>query len=168
MGELPETTPDERRVISDIFNLTRKFRFLRGLPDLDWNGKIANVAFKHSKLQSKQCPGGCSHLDMDPRGRDRDVEAATGKYCSTFRENVGYAPPGYPVPEVAPTIVGGGKSDNMYADTVLNGKFNDGWIESHLHRKNILNRDVTEMGVSAYHYKGRWYFTQIFAKLRNY
>lgn len=115
-------------------------RSSKGLPGLEFNEDIANIARKHSEnMASGSVPFG--HAGVTQRYDEMKVTMTIQKMA----ENVGYAW-GYDVP------------DEIVVDL---------WVNSDGHRRNMEgDYNVTGIGV-AIGPDGAYYFTQLFAKKVN-
>lgn len=123
-----------------LLDLTNAERKKEELPPLQLNPTLTKLARAHSKNMAKQ--GKMEHTLDDKSPRDRINEA---KYeYRTFGENIAYEEGDIDMPAVM-----------------------KGWMDSPGHRKNILNKDFTAIGVSlATNGKGETYYTQVFARPR--
>jgi uncharacterized protein YkwD len=122
-----------------LLELTNKARAEHKAPPLEPNALLFQVARAHSANMAKQ--NEMAH-ELDGKGPSQRARAAGYEYRS-LGENVGWST-GAPLSEVF-----------------------KGWMESELHRKNILNPDLREIGLGiARSEKGDYYYTQLFGTPR--
>jgi uncharacterized protein YkwD len=141
---LAETKKDEPELKlskgeQNILDLTNKAREKEELPPLKPNALLCKAAREHSANMAKQ--GKLDHVLDDKNPADRVKE--TGYEWASVAENIAYG------------------DDLTPAGAV------DLWMNSPPHKKNILNKDYTEIGIgSARNDKGDVYYTQVFASPR--
>lgn len=117
-----------------ILDLTNKEREKAGLSPLKLNAKLLKAARAHSANMAKQ--DRMEHTLDDKEFTDRIKEA--GYVYSVAAENI--------------------------AKGAVPAKVMQLWMESELHKANILSADVTEIGIGiARNEKGERYYTQVFA-----
>ena len=123
-----------------LLDLTNAERKKEELPPLKLNPTLMKLARAHSKNMAKQAK--MEHTLDDKSPRDRIIDA---KYqFRNFGENIAYELGDIDMPAVM-----------------------KGWMDSPGHRKNIMNKDFTEIGLSlATNEKGETYYTQVFARPR--
>lgn len=109
-------------ITNQIIALTNQFRQQNGLPPVSFNSRLTSAAQTHTQNMALQ--DFVSHTGADGSSSGQRV-SATGYSWSVVAENIaaGYL---------------------TAADVVK------GWIDSPGHRENLLNRDVTEIGVGYY------------------
>ena len=123
-----------------LLELTNAERMKEDLPPLKINVTLMKLARDHSKNMAKQ--GKLEHELDDKTPRDRLVKS--GYPFRTFGENIAY------------------EEGAMDLAAVMKG-----WMDSPGHKKNILGKDFTEIGISlASNGKGETYYTQVFARAR--
>ncbi len=139
---LPQTlNPIEKRLVE----ATNKLRLAEGLGKLEVNATLQVIAQKHAGNMASQDKYGDTDKDghvLDGKGPVDRAKAGGYRY-SRIGENVGanlgYAHPGAVVMEA--------------------------WEKSPGHRKNLLTKEFTEIGVGAAQGKsGKWYFVQMFGR----
>ena len=120
-----------------ILELTNKARAAEKLPPLTANAALFQAARSHSENMAKQ-----SKLEHELDGkRVSDRATAAGYNWDEIAENIAVA-------------------ENATPQEVV-----EGWLKSEGHRKNLLNPNVTEIGLGvATTAKGETYYTQVFAK----
>ena len=120
-----------------LLELTNKERAKEKLPPLEANPLLFKIARAHSANMAKK--GEMSHV-LDGKGPAERTKDAGYDYLN-LAENVAEA------------------ENTPLADVMK------GWMESKIHRENILNGEVTETGLGiARTEKGVYYYTQVFAK----
>ena len=123
---------------SDIFGLVNKERTRSRLSYLEWDDDLARVARNFSRQMARE--NFFSH--SDPQGRTV-VQRAEDERWSKIGENL---------------FVCAGM-DDFAAFSVR------GWMRSHTHRQNILDREWTDTGVGVYRTRDdRVYVTQVFVR----
>ncbi len=132
----PTSAPaSEREMEKEVLSLVNSVRVENGLSALSWAEDVANVARAHSSDMITR--GFFSHTDPDglsPFDRLRN----SGISYRTAAENIAYG--------------------QRSASEVINS-----WMNSSGHRANILNKNVTEIGVGAVKAQnGTIYWTQMF------
>jgi len=150
---VPEAQPQTRgRVVAEVssseqrvIEATNAFRREQGLAPLRPSARLITIAQNHARNMARQDKYG----DNDRNGHVLDGQsveyriAAGGYLFSRVAENVGY--------------------QLNRQDPVAS--MMDGWKRSAGHRRNILQREVTELGVGAAQGRsGRWYFVQLFGR----
>jgi uncharacterized protein YkwD len=119
------------------FNNTNKFRANKGLPKLEWNQKIAEIARVHSVNMASR------RVEF---GHDGFAER-----CKNF--------PGQ-VRRAAENVYMCDHKDDLGRRAV------DAWIESPGHLHNIVG-DYNTCGIGVFQNdKGEWYITQLFARYK--
>lgn len=138
----PEQSPDalpglqETDFEKQVFQLVNQERAQRNLKPLTWNDQLAQVARAHSKDMSER--NFMSHTNPDGLSPFDRMKNSGIRYTMAA-ENIAA---GQPTPEAVM----------------------EGWMNSPGHRENILNPDLTELGVGFYQGSGsyRYYWTQCF------
>jgi uncharacterized protein YkwD len=121
-----------------ILDLTNQARAKEKLPPLQPNALLFDAARGHSANMARK--GEMNHVLDGKEPKDRIK--ATGYRYSVAGENIGEA-----------------EGANLPAQIF------DDWMNSKLHRANILDREFTEIGIGyARNDKGEWYYTQVFAR----
>ena len=135
-----------QQFINQAINLTNQKRIQNGLEPLTMNSQLAAAAQNHTTRMALD--DFFSHTGSDGSSM-RDRIANQGYNFSYAAENIGA---GYANPEAAIK----------------------GWMNSTGHRENILNSNVTEIGVGYYYLKNdpgqvtyNHYWTQVFGKSQN-
>jgi uncharacterized protein YkwD len=136
-----EKKEESKIVLTDdeklIVELTNKERAKEGLPPLTINLTLCKVARGHSANMVKH--GKMDHVLDGKKPADRADEG--GYKWEVVAENLGTGEKRYTVPLLMKD-----------------------WMESKVHRVNILHKEFTEIGVGiAQTDKGERYFTQVFA-----
>jgi uncharacterized protein YkwD len=122
-----------------LLDLTNAERAKEKLPPLEPNPLLFEAARGHSANMLKK--GEMKH-ELDGKS-PKDRIDKVGYDWRVFGENIAWGE-NTPLPEVM-----------------------KGWMDSKVHRENILNRDFTEVGIGiATNDKGEAYYTQVFAKPR--
>ncbi len=122
-----------------LLDWTNKERAKEKLPPLEPNPLLFKMAREHSANMAKK--GAMNHI-LDGKGPVERAKAAGYEYLN-LAENVATA-------------------ENTPLTDVMKG-----WMESKIHRENILNKDVTEIGLGiARTDKGVYYYTQVFGRPR--
>jgi uncharacterized protein YkwD len=122
-----------------LLDLTNAERAKEKLPPLEPNPLLFEAARGHSANMLKQ--GEMKH-ELDGKG-PKDRIDKVGYDWRLFGENIAWG-------------------DNSPLPDVMQG-----WMDSKLHRENILNPSFTEVGIGvAVNDKGEAYYTQVFAKPR--
>jgi uncharacterized protein YkwD len=124
----------EEKQIIDMTNAERK---KHDLPPLKINLTLCKVARDHAVNQAKQQK--MDHV-LDGMGPFQRIKAS-GYLYEVAGENVAFRPDDLPVKAVM-----------------------EGWMKSPLHRKNILDKEFTEIGLGGAPDKARttYYYTQVF------
>ncbi len=117
-----------------VVDLTNKAREEHGLPALKMNARLFAAARAHAANMAKQ--GKMEHK-LDGKTHGDRIDAAGYKWASAF-ENIAYD---FKTPK----------------DVV------DGWMGSEHHRENILQKEVTEIGVGTATRDNHIYIAQVFA-----
>jgi len=139
-GELPESVPEddpkwvdvEKANARQIFDLTNIVRARFGLKKLAWNTALSEVAYNHSKDMADDHY--FSHVS--PKYGDLKERLKNG--------HVSYAAAG----------------ENIAAHYTDGPAAVEGWLNSEGHRKTLLEKDFTHLGVGVY----QKYYTQDFMK----
>ncbi|RWR08218.1 CAP domain-containing protein [Siminovitchia fortis] len=122
----------ERGSEKQIFDLTNNFRMRFDLPELEWDEEVAEVAYGHSKDMSEN-----EYFAHDsPAFGDLSKRLKKGK---------------------VPFQTAG---ENIAADYVDGPAAVEGWLNSENHRKALLDKDYTLLGVGVYKKK----YTQNFVR----
>jgi uncharacterized protein YkwD len=128
--------PSPAAVEAEILNLTNLERTRRGLQPLRQSSQLRLAALRHSANMARQ--NRMEH-ELDGAGPAERIDL-TGYRWTACAENIALGYSG------ARTVV-------------------QGWMQSPGHRRNILNPNVTEIGVSMVLDRvGRPYYTQVFAR----
>ncbi|MBD1910635.1 CAP domain-containing protein [Leptolyngbya sp. FACHB-16] len=129
--------------LSEVLNLTNQFRQQNGLPALTYNARLGSAAQGHSQKMALQ--DFFNHVGLDG-SEPEDRVSATGYQWSAVAENIAA---GQRTPQ----------------DVV------QGWIGSDGHRANMLDPNVTEIGLGYYFLANdtgsvnpNTYWTQVFAR----
>lgn len=128
-----------------VIEATNAFRSDHGLATLRTNARLIAIAQNHARNMARQDRYG---------DNDRNGHVLDGK-------NVEYRikAAGYPFARIAENV---GYQLNR-PDSVAS--MMDGWKGSRGHRRNMLEPELTEIGVGAAQGKsGRWYFVQVFGR----
>jgi uncharacterized protein YkwD len=121
-----------------ILDLTNQAREKEKLPPLQPNALLSEAARSHSANMARK--GEMSHVLDGKEPKDRIK--ATGYRYTVAGENIGEA-----------------EGANLPAQIF------DDWMNSKLHRANILEREFTEIGIGfARNDKNEFYYTQVFAR----
>lgn len=135
----PAPTPELSAELQQVLNLTNAERTSRGLAPLVHNSLLGAAADAHSRDQAAR--GQLTHTGSDGSNPGQRISRA-GYVWRTWAEN---AAAGY------------GSAGAVMA----------GWMGSSGHRANILNPNMTEVGLGiAYTSSGYPYWTQVFAAPR--
>jgi uncharacterized protein YkwD len=141
--EPPQTKPPQFKlspIEKKILDLTNQARTKAELPPLKPNAKLFQAARDHSANMARQ--GKMEHV-LDGKNPAQRVDA-TGYNWNRIGENIAFG-------------------QNTRTEAVFQG-----WMESPLHRENILNRHFEEIGIGAVsHAKGEMYYTQVFGTPRS-
>jgi uncharacterized protein YkwD len=122
-----------------LLELTNKERAKEKLPPLEVNPVLFKLARDHSANMAEK--GEMNHV-LDGKNPADRAKAAGYDYVR-LAENIAAA-------------------ENSSMDDVMKG-----WMESKIHRDNILNKEVTEIGLGiARSGKGEDFYTQVFGKPR--
>jgi uncharacterized protein YkwD len=124
-------------IADQIVKATNRVRRAHKLPPLKVNAKLTKAALGHARNMARK--GRMTHVLNGQGPGDRIRQA--GYQWSVYAENVAWGWKG--------------------VKRVMRG-----WMKSPPHRKNLLNRDVTEIGVGVAYRKGVPYYCQVFAKPR--
>lgn len=134
------SSTSESSIVNQIVSLTNSFRQQNGLAPLSLNYRLSSAAQTHTQNMAFQ--DFVSHTGVDGSTVGQRV-SATGYKWSLVAENIAA---GY---QTATDVV-------------------QGWIDSPGHRENLLNPDVTEIGVGYYFLAGdagnaiwNYYWTQV-------
>jgi uncharacterized protein YkwD len=120
-----------------LLELTNKERAKEKLPPLEANPLLFKLARAHSANMAKK--GEMNHV-LDGKGPSERAKDAGYDYLN-LAENVATA------------------ENTPLADVMK------GWMESKIHRDNILGKEVTEIGLGVVRTeKGEYYFTQVFGR----
>ena len=120
----PARDPQLAGLERQVFQLVNNEHTWRGLPELQWDDRLAAVARRHASNMADR--GFFSHVDP-VRGDVADRLAKAGISWSRYEENL--------LQEVG------------YEDPARSGVLS--WMASPGHRKNILDKEVTRAGVGA-------------------
>lgn len=138
-AEAPPPTPQLSTLLQQVLDLTNAERVAHGLVPLTHEAPLSDAARTHSQDQADR--GELTHTGSDGSSPGDRIDR-TGYEWRTWAEN---AAAGY------------GTADRVVV----------GWMNSEGHRENILNPNVTEIGLGvAYSAGGRPYWTQVFAAPR--
>lgn len=128
-----------------VIEATNAFRSDRGLATLRPNARLIAIAQNHARNMARKDRYGDS---------DRNGHVLDGRNVE-YRIKAG----GYPFARIAENV---GYQLNR-PDSVAS--MMDGWKGSRGHRRNMLEPELTEIGVGAAQGKsGRWYFVQVFGR----
>lgn len=137
---LPEQTlPDRKEYLleRETFSLMNKARAKHGLKLLEWDERIANTAFKHSKDMALN--EYINHTNLKGLSApDRLAQDKIFFLCAS--ENLFFIESRDPKSDLAENAV-------------------DGWLNSEGHRRNLLNPNITRAGVGIYCEGKRCYVT---------
>lgn len=122
----------EKGAERQILDITNVIRSRHNLKPLSWNDKVATVAYKHSK-------------DMSDHEYFSHVSPTTGDLGKRLKTG------GVPF-----TMAG----ENIAAQYQDSAAAVEGWLNSEGHRKALLNKDFTYLGVGVY----QKYYTQNFIR----
>jgi uncharacterized protein YkwD len=122
----------EQGTQQQILDITNVIRFRHHLKSLSWNEKVAVVAYNHSKDMSTQQY--FSHVS--PTAGDLSDRLETGGVLFTMA------------------------GENIAAHYQDSAAAVEGWLNSEGHRKALLNKDFTSLGVGVY----QKYYTQNFIR----
>lgn len=123
-----------------IIDLTNQERHKQNITALTMSADLSRVARAHSENMARQMRMAHNLDGKTPFDRLR----AAGYYYANAGENVGEGPPSVTLPELLKA-----------------------WMDSPLHRKNILTPEFTEIGIGiAADSNGTRYYTQLFGKPR--
>jgi uncharacterized protein YkwD len=129
---------DVRALERRTFEAINRERRRREVPELAWNEALAKLARSHSARMAEK--GFFSHQDPE-RGYVEDRLGKAGITWMRCAENLSQ-------------VLG-------YDDPIAEGVA--GWLKSPGHRRNLLEREVTQTGVGvAIRGDGTYFFTQIF------
>jgi uncharacterized protein YkwD len=132
------------RVSQSIVDQTNAFRADNNIGEVKTNQKLTKAATEFAEFLAR--PGKFSH-DADGRSPSQRADAA-GYAWQTVLENIAME-----------------YSSKDFATAELTAKFITRWKDSPGHRKNMLNGDVTEIGVGvARSEDGHYYAVQMFGK----
>jgi uncharacterized protein YkwD len=120
----PARDPKLAALERQVFQLVNNERTYRGLPELQWDDRLAAVARRHASNMAAR--GFFAHVDP-VHGDVADRLAKAGIAWSRFEENL--------------------LQEWGYEDSARSGVLS--WMASPGHRKNILDKDVTLAGVGA-------------------
>jgi uncharacterized protein YkwD len=137
--------PDLAQVAKRIVQLTNEFRKKEGLSHLEGNDKLKETAVYFADFMART--GKYGHTADDQQPADRAKKHGY-EYC-LISENIAYQ-----------------YSSAGFATEKLANAFVEGWKESPGHRKNMLDSDVMEIGVSIARSSdtGRYYAVQMFGR----
>jgi uncharacterized protein YkwD len=134
-GDEPKTKPELTKDEKGIFDLANKEREKEKLPALELNQLLVKAARDHSANMAKKRE--LNHL-LDDKNPGQRAEAA-GYHWMSVAENIAT-----------------GETETPATVVKL-------WMESKLHRENILNTEFRDIGVGiAKNDKGEIYYTQVF------
>lgn len=130
VGELMEpnlVTEDQLSLVSEgmnkqIFDLTNMYRLRYQLPTLQWDEKLANVAYMHS-------------VDMKENDHFSHISLSNGELSDRLEK------------EKIPFLVAGENIAANYLDSI---EVMEGWLNSKGHRESLLNEEFTHLGVGVY------------------
>ena len=129
---------DDENSIHDLVNNERR---RRGLSELSWDGKLANLAREYSREMARE--SFFSHFDRDGNSVVERARQSNIKRWNKIGENLFFCE-GY---------------DNFDALAVR------GWLDSPEHRRNMLDPQFNATGIGVARTRdGRIYITQIFIK----
>ena len=139
-------TPDLARVMSIVIEETNRFRQEHRLARLEADSKLAATARDFAAFMAATDKYGHAADGSEPSARARRHGYA---YC-LLSENIGYL----------------FRSDGFKSAGHLAEGFVEGWKRSPGHRKNMMDRDATEIGVAVARSAktGRYYGVQVFAR----
>jgi uncharacterized protein YkwD len=125
----------EAKLANAIVQRTNRFRRAHGLPPLRVSRKLSQVALRHARNMARK-----NRMAHVLGGRDAGQRLTRAGYrWSNYGENVAWGYKGV-------------------------RKVVRSWIKSKPHRKNLLNRKVTEIGVGVAYRKGTPFYCQVFAR----
>src|SRR5688572_25686505 len=135
------TTLGQSRGESEVFQLVNRERSRARLGILSWDDRLAKLARDYSRRMARE--GFFDHYDRHGRTvMDRAESARIGDW-SEIGENLFVC-----------------ESHTDFTRTAIRG-----WLESHTHRTNMLNRDWTETGIGiATARDGSIFITQVFTR----
>ena len=139
-------TPDLARVTSIVIEGTNRFRQEHRLAPLEADAKLSAAARDFADFMARTDKYGHTADDLGPLERAKRHGYA---YCS-LAENIGYQ-----------FRSGGFKTPAELADG-----FVEGWKRSPGHRRNMMERDATEIGIAVARSakSGRYYGVQLFGR----
>jgi uncharacterized protein YkwD len=143
--EVPASSPFAARVEKEIVRLTNQFRKQKGREELTVNSDLTQAARSFARYLARKDRFSHTADGKEPWERAR---AFGYQYC-IVAENIAYR-----------------YRKSGYASGRLAAAFLDGWKKSPGHRRNLLDRDVTEIGVGVAKSKrtGRYYAVQNFGR----
>ncbi len=131
----------QNEVVEDILRLTNASRSEHGLAPLQWNGSLNLAASEHSN--EMLALNYFSHTSPTPGRTDASTRVrAAGANPSRVAENI-FQADGYPLSSIAQVTV-------------------DSWLRSPGHRANILDPQVTHIGIGMAQKGGQISVTQLF------
>jgi uncharacterized protein YkwD len=141
----PAPAPDLARVTQLILEKTNQFRKSEGRPEITTNEKLTATAKPFAEYMARTLRYG--HTADGTQPADRATKQGY-EYC-LISENIAYA-----------------YKSSAFTAEELAKKFVDGWEKSPGHRKNMLEPDVTEIGVAvARHAESGFFFAvQMFGR----
>lgn len=107
----------------EIVDLTNVFRLRNDLKPLKWDGKIADIAFEHSKEMCEL--NNLSHESNKYGNLNQRLKSAEIKYQSA--------------------------GENIAMNYTDGPSVVEGWLNSEVHRVYLLNKNFTDSGVGVYH-----------------
>ena len=138
-------SPDLENAAKQELDETNRFREEEKLPGLAGNPKLQAAAREFAEFLAKSDK--FSH-DADDRQPSDRVKAQSYEFCG-LAENIAYE-----------------FSSTGFAANELAGRFVEGWKKSPGHRKNMLDPDMTEIGIGVAKSaaSGKYYAVQVFAR----
>jgi len=147
---VPDTGPraDSDKVAKAIVEQTNAFRKKEGRQPVVTDGALTAAAKEFAQFMAKADKYGHNADDRQPSER---AKAHKYDYCIVL-ENIAYA-----------------FNSRGFSDDKLTGKFVTGWEKSPGHRRNMLDKDVTETGVAVARSEktGHYYAVQMFGRPRS-
>jgi uncharacterized protein YkwD len=139
----PNRPPNATRTVSShpsadeefLLDAANRERAAAGLQPLKWDGALAEAARRHAEVMARQDL--LSHQCLDEPPLDQRAAQAGAKF-STIAENIAVGP--------------------------NTAKIHDGWMHSPGHRHNILNGEVTAVGIATTRTNGGLYAVQDFSR----
>ena len=140
-------------------DLVNQERTSRGLGELKWNQRVAEVARAHSRDMGLNSY--FSHEDLGGGFHDDRLMAGEIYYFNLSGENLGK---GSIVVSETVNVLGEVVSREYRTEEEMARTIVDGWMNSTLHRENMLKPEYGEagMGVALASDQETYYFTQVF------